>query len=77
MEAPKGRRVTTLDTLDALHEAYDARDAAMTRAMQEVERQFAGIIKRRQQEFQDAIRRAVEAGNGRSAVALGNQLEAI
>jgi hypothetical protein len=28
--------------------------------MQEVERQFAAIIKRRQQEFQDAIRRAVE-----------------
>ena len=61
MEAQESRCVNTLDALDALHEAYDARDAAMTRAMQEVERQFAGIIKRRQQEFQDAIRRATEA----------------
>lgn len=52
--------MNTLDALDALHAAYEARDAVMTRAMQEVERQFAGIIKRRQQEFQDAIRRAVE-----------------
>jgi len=52
--------MNTLEALDALHAAYEARDAAMTRAMQEVERQFADIIKRRQQEFQDAIRRAVE-----------------
>lgn len=54
--------MTTLDALDALHEAYEARDAAMTRAEAEVERQFAGIIKRRQQQFQDAIRRA-KGGN--------------
>jgi len=53
--------MNTLDALDALHEAYEARDAAMTRAVQEVERQFAGIIQRRQQEFQDAIRRATGA----------------
>ena len=53
--------MNTLDALDALHEAYEARDAAMTRAVAEVERQFAGIIKRRQQEFQDAIRRATGA----------------
>jgi hypothetical protein len=50
--------MNTLDALDALHEAYEARDAARDRAVAEVERQFAGIIKRRQQEFQDAIRRA-------------------
>lgn len=53
--------MTTFDALDALHEAYEARDAAMTRAVQDVERQFAGIINRRQLEYQDAIRRAVEA----------------
>lgn len=53
--------MTTLEALDALHEAYEARDAAMTRAVQDVERQFAGIINRRQREYQDAIRRATEA----------------
>lgn len=53
--------MSALAALDALHEAYEARDAAMTRAVQEVDRQFAGIISRRQREYQDAIRRATEA----------------
>jgi hypothetical protein len=58
--------MNTLDALDALHKAYEARDAARDRAVAEVERQFAGIIQRRQQEFQDAIRRAtgVDTCNG-------------
>ena len=32
--------MNTLDALDALHEAYEARDAARDRAVAEVERQF-------------------------------------
>lgn len=46
--------------VEALQAAYEARDAAMARAVAEVERQFAGIIARRCREYQDAVRRAKE-----------------
>lgn len=44
-------------TLDALAAAYDAQDVAEAHAVAEVRRQYAGIIARRCQEYQDAVRR--------------------
>ena len=53
--------MTRDEAFDALQEAYAARDAARDRAAADIERQYAGIIKRRLQEFQDAMRRTEEA----------------
>ncbi len=50
--------MTVAAATEALAAAYDARDAAEAHAVAEVRRQFAGIIARRVQEYQDAIRRA-------------------
>lgn len=49
--------MTRAEAFDALQEAYAARDDARERAVQEVERQFAGIIKRRLQDYHDAMMR--------------------
>jgi len=65
--------MTRAEAFDALQEAYAAQDAALDHGAADIKRQFAGIIKRRQQEFQDAVRR--EAGDDRSALALGNKQE--
>lgn len=61
---------------EALAAAYDAQDMAEAHAVADVRRQFAGIIAQRLQEYKDAIRRATEDGDGRSAVALGDEKEA-
>jgi hypothetical protein len=53
--------VTRLAAYDALMAAYDARGAARQRAREEVDRQFAPIIKRRTEEFARVNR---EASNG-------------
>jgi hypothetical protein len=45
---------------EALAAAYDARDVAEAHAVAEVRRQYAAIIARRCQEYQDAVRRAKE-----------------
>lgn len=62
--------------IDAMSAAYDARDVAEAHAVADVRRQYAGVIARRVQEYQDAARREDKA-DGRSAVALGNEREAI
>jgi hypothetical protein len=67
--------MTVAAATEALAAAYDARDVAEAHAVADVRRQFAGIIARRVQEYQDAKRRAVEAGDDRSALALGNEQE--
>ncbi len=67
--------MTVAAATEALAAAYDAQDVAEAHAVAEVRRQFAGIIARRVQEYQDAVRRAVEAGDDRPPLALGNEQE--
>lgn len=45
---------------EALAAAYDARDVAEAHAVAEVRRQYAAIIARRVQEYQDAVRWAAD-----------------
>jgi 2,4-dienoyl-CoA reductase-like NADH-dependent reductase (Old Yellow Enzyme family) len=67
--------MTVAAATEALAAAYDARDVAEAHALAEVRRMFAPMIARRVQEYQDAVRRAAEAGDDRSALALGNEQE--
>ena len=48
--------MTVAEVLDNLQAAYEAKDAAMARAIAEVDRQFAPVLLRRQTEYNLARR---------------------